>query len=177
MSKKPISIEEANYLYDIAMNRGYFTAKEINAISASHKAVLEEHSIDSEPDTDNNCDKFVMNLPIGIIRVVLNRGLVSNVNSIETQMMGSHYTILNYRIGHINVNQTKYLLDLGADPNIKSRHGETALHLALFFEDNPEKVALLLRYGANKEIKNYSGQTALNYAIKYNRTECIKILG
>ena len=177
MSENPISTKEANALYDIAMKRGYFTTEEANAISVSHKAVLEEYSIDFEPDTDNNCDKFVMYLPIYIIIVVLNRGLVSNVNCIENQMMGSHYTILNYRIGDITVEETKCLLDLGANPNIKSRFGETALHLAILFEDNPEKVALLLRYRADKEIKNYSGETALNYAIKYNRTECIKILG
>jgi hypothetical protein len=147
------------------------------AISASHKEVLDDYSIDFEPDTDNNCDNFVMNVPIDIMEVMIKLGLVSTVNCTENQMMGAFYTALNYRIGDITLEETKCLLDLGAIPNIKSRFGETALHLALLFEDNPEKVALLLRYGADKEIKNYSGETALDYAIKYNRTECIKILG
>lgn len=147
------------------------------AISASHKEVLDYYSIDFEPDTDNNCDNFVMNVPIDIMEVMIKLGLVSTVNCTENQMMGAFYTALNYRIGDITLEETKCLLDLGAIPNIKSRFGETALHLALLFEDNPEKVALLLRYGADKEIKNYSGETALDYAIKYNRTKCIKILG
>ena len=57
----------------------------------------------------------------------------------------------------------KQLLIFGANPNIKNRHGSTALHeAATHIRESVEIVEDLLRYGANINAQNKNGQTPLH---------------
>ena len=61
--------------------------------------------------------------------------------------------------GHVNT--TEYLLKSGADPNIKTRMGDTPLHQAA--ENRQYKIAvLLLLYNANPDIQQNDGETPLH---------------
>ena len=51
------------------------------------------------------------------------------------------------------------LIDLGADPNLQNKDGETALHLAVLFA-SPAAVKSLLAHGADMQMKNNKGQAA-----------------
>ena len=58
--------------------------------------------------------------------------------------------------GNTDMEQMRFLLEHGANPNLQNNNGDTALHFALH---SPEKVALLLAHGARIDIVNNSGQT------------------
>jgi len=68
------------------------------------------------------------------------------------------------------------LLDAGADINALNDNGQTALHLAVFW-NNPDAVKLLIDRGADRSIKNKSGRTAEQLAIHYDHLEVMKVLG
>jgi len=68
------------------------------------------------------------------------------------------------------------LLDNGANINALNDNGQTALHIAVFW-DNPEAVKLLLDRGADKTIKNKSGRTAEQLAIHYDFVDVMKVFG
>lgn len=55
------------------------------------------------------------------------------------------------------------LLQYGADPNIQSPEGETALMLS---DDDPDKIKHLIKTGADIYIQDKNGNTAIFYAIK-----------
>ena len=63
--------------------------------------------------------------------------------------------------GHINT--TEYLLKTGADPNIRTRMGDTPLHQAA--DNRQHKIAnLLLLYNADPNIQQNDGETPLHLA-------------
>jgi len=68
------------------------------------------------------------------------------------------------------------LLDAGADINALNENGQTALHLAVFW-NNADAVKLLIDRGADRTIKNKSGRTAEQLAIHYDHVEVMKVLG
>jgi ankyrin repeat protein len=64
------------------------------------------------------------------------------------------------------------LLTMGADPNIQTKTGWTALH-RLAYHGYVEGFKLLIKAGADSSIKDDDGRTALDVAITYN---CIDIV-
>lgn len=60
---------------------------------------------------------------------------------------------------------TEYLIEQGADVNIKNKEGETALMVAVKWEDL-ETAKLLIDKGANVNAKDKEGKTALDIAIE-----------
>jgi ankyrin repeat protein len=65
----------------------------------------------------------------------------------------------------VSVKVAEYLLANGADPNIKSTMGSTALHLACS-SHNADFVELLCKNKADVNIKDNSGATALHWALR-----------
>ncbi|OMJ95764.1 hypothetical protein SteCoe_843 [Stentor coeruleus] len=70
---------------------------------------------------------------------------------------------------------TEYLLQSGADPNIKTRMGDTALHQAA---DNRQlaQARLLLKYGADPNIQQNDGESALHLACFKGDEEMANVL-
>jgi hypothetical protein len=57
----------------------------------------------------------------------------------------------------------KLLLNKGANPNIQTKDGETALIALSVTEGHAQAMQLLLDHGADPTIKNSEGMTALDY--------------
>ncbi|OMJ90968.1 hypothetical protein SteCoe_6534 [Stentor coeruleus] len=75
--------------------------------------------------------------------------------------------------GHINT--TEYLLQSGANPNIRTRMGDTALHQAA--ENRQLTIAsLLLKYGADPNIQQKDGETALHLACFKGDADMVHLL-
>lgn len=71
----------------------------------------------------------------------------------------------------------KWLLEHGANPNIKSgKDRETALHVAVSRGVNNNALALLLKYGANLRLRNGAGLTPLALARKKRKTRVVEFL-
>lgn len=67
-----------------------------------------------------------------------------------------------------------FLLDDGADPNVRNDEGATALHLAVkskFYE----MIRLLLPY-TDRNIRNMNGRTALDLAVAAKDQKSIELL-
>jgi len=67
------------------------------------------------------------------------------------------------------------LLTMGADPNIKTLNGWTALHRVVAWNDL-KAVELLVEAGADSSIETDEGDTALDLAIRYNHTKIVEYL-
>lgn len=86
-----------------------------------------------------------------------------------------HYSPLMdaVQIGHIE--NAALLLQHGANPNLQSEDGQTALILAVGRQDK-ELVQLLMRYGASPDITDKLGMNAVKYAGVFGNQEIIKLL-
>ncbi len=62
------------------------------------------------------------------------------------------------------------ILDSGIDVNAQDATGNTALHYAIFYNDN-NLVELLLKYGADISIKNHQGKSSFHIVYEYANTE------
>jgi len=71
----------------------------------------------------------------------------------------------------------KILLQKGGNPNLKNKHGDTALHLALKYS-YPEIVQMLLQKGADLDLqyKDKDGNTPLHWAVSLNYLEIVQML-
>lgn len=69
----------------------------------------------------------------------------------------------------------KVLLENGADPNTKGKHGRTAIHYATE-NGSLETVQLLLKHGANPNVKDDEGRTAFNIAAAKNFDKILAFL-
>ena len=83
-------------------------------------------------------------------------------------------TALAYQTRNGSLNDMKFLLSRGANPNLFAENGMTALHYAAFNNDL-DKVKLLLENGADRDI-NISGQTPLELATENGKTRVIDTL-
>jgi ankyrin repeat protein len=68
------------------------------------------------------------------------------------------------------------MLQLGADPNFQTLHGESPLHYACWGVGLPRNVLLLLKEGANPNVLNQKGNAPLHYAILQNRLQLVNLL-
>ena len=84
-------------------------------------------------------------------------------------------TALAYQTRNGSLNDMKFLLSRGANPNLFAENGMTALHYAAFNNDL-DKVKLLLENGADRTIKNIDGQTPLELATENGKTRVIDTL-
>ena len=77
---------------------------------------------------------------------------------------GSRYggTALHGAIVRNNANIIKYLLEVGADPNICDFSRVFPLHTVVV-RDDQETIALLLQHGASVEAANIDGDSLLDY--------------
>lgn len=68
-----------------------------------------------------------------------------------------------------------FLLEKGANPNLKDANQSTALIYATLFK-NKEIMSILIKYKADKNLKDARNLTALDYAKQFNNEELIQIL-
>ena len=69
-----------------------------------------------------------------------------------------------------------FLLEAGANTNIKQNDGYTALMTLCENKRNTHYAEELLRYGADPTLKNISGKTALDIAREKNHTDMVNLL-
>lgn len=79
------------------------------------------------------------------------------------------------QVGSFSKEMTKFLLDYGADPNVSSDQGMTALHLAAI-RDERETAKLLILNGAHLEPRADDGATPLMLAREWNNTKMEQLL-
>ena len=84
-------------------------------------------------------------------------------------------TALAYQTRNGSLNDMKFLLSRGANPNLFAENGMTALHYAAFNNDL-DKVKLLLENGADRTIENIDGQTPLELATDNGKTRVVDTL-
>jgi hypothetical protein len=84
---------------------------------------------------------------------------------------------LSYFADQGDVDATRTLLELGADPSLAAAdaQGNTPLHLAAFSE-HIDVIALLLQAGARRDARNDLGDTPLDYARRWHRAEAERAL-
>jgi len=83
-------------------------------------------------------------------------------------------TLLFWVVYTEDIERVKYLLSIGAFPNISNYFGETPLHIAVM-KNNKMIVNELLQYGAEINIENIYGETPRFYAYRNkNSDEIIK---
>ena len=73
-----------------------------------------------------------------------------------------------------NLELVRWLLNHGADPNVRDEDGETSLHAALRF-GMLEMARLLVEHGASVKVKDGKGRTPLHYVSGEQRDEIIKL--
>lgn len=95
---------------------------------------------------------------------------------------GWGWTPLHWAVYYGNTSVTKWLLDNGSDPNIKTTGhygryspGTTALILAAYYGHH-EAVDALLKHKADPNVIDNVGKKALDYAQEFNFNESIKLL-
>jgi len=83
---------------------------------------------------------------------------------IDAQEVERNYTALHDAVMLQSEEAINALLDLGADPNVPDKDGNTPLHHAIQLD--VELAELLLNRGANPNILNLNGKTPLNIAVE-----------
>lgn len=85
-------------------------------------------------------------------------------------------TALMWIVEKGNVELVKFLLDSrNARPNVRSYHGETAIHKAAF-HGNVELCRMLHSHGADVNVEDKGGNTALHYAALQGHTHACDLL-
>ena len=105
------------------------------------------------------------------IENLLKRG--ANPNIIDEQ--NQQYTLLCIASENGYYNIVKLLLEYGADPNILSRGGDTAL-IGASQRNYTDTVKLLLEYSADPNLQDKKGSTALKCVSEYGYTDTIEVL-
>ena len=67
------------------------------------------------------------------------------------------------------------ILEAGADRDVKTSLGDTALHLAVY-QNNPNVVRILLEYGFDPDARNNFGDTPLHNAVTANNENAVRLL-
>ncbi|MDR1385312.1 MAG: ankyrin repeat domain-containing protein [Planctomycetaceae bacterium] len=81
----------------------------------------------------------------------------------------NHWTPLYFAAAHnSNVDVLKYLVEKGANVNIKTDSGETPLHVAASTNSNVDVLKYLIEKGADVNAKDMMGWTPLHFAAAHN---------
>ncbi|RYP60561.1 hypothetical protein DL769_008049 [Monosporascus sp. CRB-8-3] len=88
-------------------------------------------------------------------------------------------TLLHKHVTSGDVPMVRFILSLGADPNLTDDSGRSPLHAAVADggrEIAPEMVKRLRKKGANMNAQNSLGQTALHIAVLWGRADVVHML-
>ena len=105
-----------------------------------------------------------------MLRVLIEEGHI-DINAIDYD--GD--TALNYAARARFDNNTQFLLDAGADPNIANVGGETALHMSIYW-NAPGTLEKLVARDVDFKLVNMRGQTLLHAAASHFDSRILKIL-
>ncbi len=159
----PRSRERAIELFERAAAAGHEEAKrELRSIARSGSvafAVADARVVSNRRDPRAALTQSIRTADLGSAREALARGAPIDGAPGDTK----HWRPLVLAIDRGNVEMVRLLLELGADPNVRSRAGEPALILAIR-RGLREGVAALLRHGAAPATRSRSGYTALMVA-------------
>jgi ankyrin repeat protein len=90
---------------------------------------------------------------------------------------GATPLIMSSREGHVKI--AEILIEAGADVNIQTSYGETALIVIAMFYENTEQIRIaekLIDNGADVNLQNKYGETALFFAVYMGYYDLIDIL-
>lgn len=93
---------------------------------------------------------------------------------IDAQEFEKQYTALHDAVLLQSQEGVEILLELGANPNLQDRQGNTPLHHATLL--SPELAETLLKGGSKNNRLNHLGETPLNHAIKHGLKAQIRLL-
>ncbi|WP_265028006.1 ankyrin repeat domain-containing protein [Wolbachia endosymbiont (group A) of Calamotropha paludella] len=92
-----------------------------------------------------------------------------------TSCNDDNWALLHYAVHYGNLDMVSFLVDKGANVEIRSKKGKAPLHLAVE-ESKQNIINLLLDRGADIEAKNNDGKTPLYLAAYNNDSDIIKLL-
>jgi ankyrin repeat protein len=112
------------------------------------------------------------------VKMLVDHGADVNVRPMSFQLDPTNgVTPLMLAAGNGDRPCINYLLDHGANPNLKSKNGYTALmYLQQSERDEPEMTLALIRHGASVSVKKPDGDDALVLAQKKGNTKSAEIL-
>ena len=112
------------------------------------------------------------------VKMLIDNGSEVNRQSKSFQLSSFNgFTALMFAAWNNDKGSFYYLLDHGADPNLKNENGYTALMLLQQGEeDDPAMTKALLDHGAEPSLKTKAGNDALHFAMKKGNTESVAIL-
>lgn len=84
-------------------------------------------------------------------------------------------TLLMQAVNNENIDNVKWLLESGANPNIKDKAGVAALHFAAK-KGNVKIIELLIKHGANVNAKDIYGFTPYMRAVSHDNKNAASIL-
>lgn len=97
-------------------------------------------------------------------------GFKPEVNAVNDQ----GFTPLVLAVYNNSYDAAKWLLENGAQPDLKDRSGNTAL-MGAAFKGHYEMADLLLSYKAGIDVQNHNGATALIFASTFGRNNMVKL--
>lgn len=153
-----------------AVNLDQETALEV-AIRRGHKPMVEllkKHG--AQKQSKNLTELAARDLIVGIqkgnlqsVHKALEQGADSNAEN-SMGMRPLHYAIKNTKTSHMK-QIILALLNDGAEIDAQNKHGSTALHQAVFY-DNKQAAILLIQNGADGTLQNMYGETPSQFAFK-----------
>lgn len=92
--------------------------------------------------------------------------LVAHGAKVNVEAPGGWYP-LDSAVFTGNTKCVRFLLSKGANPNLKTKKGYTALYIGAAYDHNASAIAALLRHGADPNEKSINGWTPLDQAATY----------
>jgi len=100
-------------------------------------------------------------------------GMAKIKNSLINLQWKNKGPILHFAIEKKDLGGIKYLIEHGANPNMKNYKGETSLHLAAISSDL-QTIKYLIQNRAKINEKTENGETPIFYAAGYNNLNIVK---
>jgi ankyrin repeat protein len=113
------------------------------------------------------------------VKMLVDSGADPNARSMYFQTLPAQVGFTPLMTAALNADKPSffYLLDHGADPNLKSKLGMTALMLLQLSETDDTAMTLaLLKHGADASAKTPAGTDALSFAIKTGHTRSAALI-